>query len=501
MPHVISKLGSYGAGKLKVTAERLPESQVELNVEVEAEAVARAMDRAYRRLVNRINVPGFRRGKAPRQIVERMVGRETLWQEGVEDLVPSVYKKAVEEAQIQPIDEPQIDIVQQEPLVLKFIVPVRPTVELADYRRIRIPKVEVGVTDAEVAAALEQLREQHAEWAVVHRPAEPGDMVRVDVEGWVGAAPLLYSVTGETLVRSAEAETFFDKKDIKIWVSPENRFPVPGFAEQLAGAVAGQAKEFTLTLPADFHQPEYANRSAAFRVTVHDVEERRLPPLDDEFAKKAGGFESFEALRDDVRKNLQERLELEAARQLEDTVVRTVVDESKVELPPSIVAQEVDRLVERLTDRLKVENMSLDQYLKAINKTEAQLRDELRDDAVRNLKTTLVLDAVADTEGIEVSESEIQGEIDRMSEVLGAEAGGKTARLLSSPMGRRNIAFDLRTQKVIERLVALATRADDVGVEGGGSEQTSEAMADEQPSDGAGEPDGESGENEASAGA
>lgn len=499
MPHVISKLGSYGAGKLKVTAERLPESQVELSVEVEAEAVARAMDRAYRRLVNRINVPGFRRGKAPRQIVERMVGRETLWQEGVEELVPNVYKEAVQQAQIQPIDEPQIDIVQQEPLVLKFVVPVRPTVELANYRNIRIPKVEVGVTDADVAAALEQLREQYAEWVVVHRPAEPGDMVRVDVEGWVGAAPLLYSVTGETLVRSAESETIVDRKDVKFWVSPENRFPAPGFAEHLVGVVAGQVKEFTLTLPADFRQPEYANRSAAFRVTVHDVEERRLPALDDEFAKKVGDFESFDALRDDVRKKLQERLELEAARQLEDVVVRTVVDESKVELPPSLVAQEVDRLMERLTDRLKVENMSLDQYLKAINKSEGQLRDELRDDAVRNLKTTLVLDAVADSEGIKVSEGEVQGQIDRVSESLGDEAGQETVRLLSSPEGRLNIAFDLRTRKVIERLVALATRPDEAGVEDGGSEQTSEAMADEQPSDDAGEPDGESGDDEASA--
>ncbi len=468
---------------MKVTAERLPESQVELNVEVEPEVVGKAMDRAYRRVVNRVNVPGFRRGKAPRHVVERIVGRETLWQEGVDELVPRVYKEAVQEAQIHPIDEPQIDIVQQEPLVLKFVVPVRPTVELADYRRIRIPRVEVGVTDADVAAALEQLREQHAEWVVVQRPSELGDQVRADVEGWVGAAPLLYSTSGETLIKSAEAETIFDSKDIKIWVSSENRFPAPGFAEQLVGVVAGQVKEFRLTLPADFRVQQYANRAVAFRVTVHDVEEERLPAPDDEFAKKVGDYDSFEALRDDLRRRLQERVELEARRQLEDVVVRTVVDQSKVELPPTVVAREVDRLMERLTNRLKAENMSLEQYLKIVNKTDGQLRDELREDAVRNLKTALVLERVADNENIEVSTAEVQGRIDRLSESVGGDDGEKVARVLSTPESREDIAFSLRTQKVIDRLVELATGEEEAASEESGLEEKLDAATEERPSD------------------
>lgn len=444
---------------MKVTAERIPDSQVELNVEVEPEAVNKAMDKAYRRLVGRMNVPGFRRGKAPRYIVERMLGRETLWQEGLEDLIPGVYREAVRETDIRPVGDPEIDVVQQEPLVLKFVVPVQPTVELRDYHGIRVPKVEVGVTDADVAAALEQLREQHAQWVAVERPAEVGDQVKADVQGWVGAAPLLYSTTGETLVKSAEAETIIDSKDVKIWVSPENRFPVRGFAEQLVGAQAGQTKELRVTLPTDFRPEEYANRSAVFRVTVHEVEEEKLPALDDEFAKKVGDYESFDALRDDLRQRLQRKVETEARRQLEDLVVGMVVDQSTVELPPSIIAQEVDRMMGRLRDRLKAQNVSFDQYLKIVDKTEEQIRDELREDAVRNLKTALVLDKVADNENIEVSSEEVGERIDQMAEAFGEEAE-KAAKVLSAPERRADIAFSLRTQRTIDRLVELATAED-----------------------------------------
>ncbi|MGQ9674169.1 MAG: trigger factor [Chloroflexota bacterium] len=450
---------------MKVTAERVPDSQVELNVEVEPEAVAKAMDKAYRRLVGRMNVPGFRRGKAPRYIVERLVGRETLWQEGLEELIPGVYREAVREADIRPIADPQIDVVQQEPLVLKFVVPVQPNVELGDYHSIRVPKVEVGVTDEDVAAALEQLREQHAEWVPVQRAAEVGDQVKADVQGWVGAVPLLYSTTGETLVKSAEAETIIDSKDIKIWVSPENRFPVPGFAEQLVGFQAGQTKEFRITLPADFRPEEYANRSAAFKVTVHEVEEERLPTLDDEFAKKVGDYESFDALREDLRQQLQYKVETEARRQLEDLVVRMVVDQSTVELPPSIVDREVDRLIDRLRDRLKSQNMSMDQYLKIVDKTEDQVRDDLRDDAIRNLKTALVLDKVADIEHIEVSTEEVAERIDKLAEAFGDKAK-EAAEALGAPESRGNIAFNLRTQRTVDRLVELAT-----------SEETAEGLS------------------------
>jgi trigger factor len=451
---------------LKVTSEKLPESQVQLNVEVDSEAVTEAMDKAYRRLVGRINVPGFRRGKAPRNMVERMIGPDALYEEALEGLVPQVYREALKEADINPVDEPQIEVTQQEPLILKFIVPVRPVVELPEYKAVRVPKTEAAVSDSDVDAALQQIREQKAEWVAIDRPAKLNDQVKIDVVGWIGAAPggasQLVSTGGAPLV---ESETVIDSKDVKIWVSSENKSPEPGFAEKLEGIKAGETREFSLTMPEDFPEEKYANKDISFKVTAHEVEEERLPELNDEFAKSVGAdFATFDDFKVGLKKDMQERAEAQAQQQYEDTVIRTVVDQAQLELPPALINRELDRMIKRTSDRMQMQGMALDQYLKIVGKTEEQLREEFREDAIRNLRTMFVLDKIADNEHVEVSDEDINKRIDEMAASFGEQAE-QVAQMLKERDRREDIEFELRNQKTVDLLTGIASQTEETGAQ------------------------------------
>ncbi|MBI2954109.1 MAG: trigger factor [Chloroflexi bacterium] len=441
---------------MNVTAERIPDSQAILNIEVESELVEKYLERAYRKLVNRVNVPGFRRGKAPRFMVERMVGKEALFHEGVDLMFPDVFKNAMAETGLKPFDTPQYEIVQEQPLTLKVTVPLEPTVELGDYEDIRMSREPVEVTDEEVQAVVERLRDQQTTWAPVDRPAALDDRVTIDIEGHIKEQPLLEGVGGSELIAQKGSQILkSDSVDYPVKAQPESF--LPGFGEQLVGLSASEEKEFTIVLPANYPEEPYAGKEAVFHVYCHSVREQSKPEPDDEFAKTVGDFETFEAMLEAIRQDMQKQKTAHAEKHFNDDLIRTIVERSKVDIPPSLVEHEAEHSFEHLMEQVKKSGMTLDRYLSAIGKREDEIREDYRTSARRRLATALVLAEVAKRENIEVSPEDVEEEIQRMTQGMTDEEVVKARATLDNPETRKEISYGLWDRKVIKRLVDIAT--------------------------------------------
>jgi trigger factor len=434
---------------VKISTQPMESSQVLLEIEVEPPRVERALDEAYKRYAQRLNIPGFRRGKAPRPLVERMVGRESLLEEALERLVPAVYREAVSEAGLHPIEEAQVQIVEVEPLRIKATVPVRPEVRLGDYRALRRELQVPPVTDEQVDKLLDQLREAHATWVPVERPAQLGDRVALDVRGTVGERVLL------------------DRRDVEYVLREDDQRPLPGFAAALVGLAPESERTFTLRVPEDFADQELAGQEATFTVRLHWVKEKQLPAADDAFASTVGAFNTIEELRAQLREELATRFEADARQQLAEDVVEAVVGVASLELPPQAIEKQAERLRRRLAASLDNQGITIEQYLQLTGKSAADFEDELRAQARRELTRMFVLDAVADAEHITVDPVEVEAEIRRATSGR-ADAARAARAALNNQETRERVELALRERKTIERLVELAT---------GGQAQTEAATA------------------------
>lgn len=413
-------------------------------IEADEEATRKAQEAAYRQVSGRVNVPGFRRGKAPRPMVERLVGRDTILREAAQIALPDMYRKALEETGTDPLYDPDIDVISLEPLAFKVTVSVRPEVKLPEYQRIRLPKGEATVSDEMVERALANIREQHAEWVPVERPVQEGDTAVIDA----------HATSGE--------ESILDEHDVEYLVDPARNIPVPGFAEQVIGMSAGETKTFTLTFPEDYRSAALAGKEANFEVRVQSVKEKRLPALDDDLAKTAGEFDTLEQLRENVRARLLASAQANLDEEYQETVVNTVVEQAELELPLQMVEEQAEHSLHDLEDRLQAQNMSMPEYLNLVKKTRLQLLDDMRAEARLVLRRQFVLNAVAEREGIEVSDEEIKNEVETAARLMG-NRGDEVRKALSTPEARRNTAFRLRQRKARERLAAIASQpAEDV---------------------------------------
>lgn len=419
---------------MKVTASEIEGSQVVLDMEIEPERVEKAMERAYRRIASRVNVPGFRRGKAPRVMVERLVGREALMNEALEIAIPEAYEEAVRETAIEPVDAPKLDVVSAEPLSVKATVAVRPKVELGDYRAIR-QTVEVSeVTEEQMNAALENLRQSRAVWTTVDREAQSGDLITIDIRGRV------------------EDHNFIDSKGINLVVTTDRQIIAPGVAEQLIGMKKDESKAFDATLPEDFTDKELAGKEAAFEVTLSEVKEKQLPTLDDEFAKSIGEeYTDMDQLRAVVRKELEQQANAQARENLEESILAAVVDQAKAEPPQTWVEEQAEGLRKNTENRLGMEGLTYEQFLQFSNRTEETLKEELFTTARKQLKRTLVLDAVAKEEGITVSDDELNLAVEQA-------VAGRKGRTDAAERERlkANLRPLLRERKTLERLIEIA---------------------------------------------
>lgn len=424
---------------MKVSTERIENSQMVLEVEAEPEEVARSQEAAYRRLVERANVPGFRRGKAPREMLERHIGKEALLEEALERLVPQLLNQAIEQQQIEAIARPEVEIKQIDPVIFKATVALRPTVELGDYRELRITPEQVEVTDEEVSKVIEQLRYDQAPWEPVERPIIFGDLVTINVAG---------NVNGEPLV---------DKKDQQFQVLQGLPFPVPGFADKLEGLEQGQDKEFNITLPADYGASELAGKECTFKVRVSEIKEKKLPELNDEFAKSIGqDFETLDALTEKVTSNIRLMHEEGAIRRHEEKVIDGVVELSHVEFPPILVEQEIDRLIAAQENELSQNRVSLEDFLKSRSKSKEELREELRPLANRQIAVSLMLTEVAEAEQIAVTDEEIDEEVAAMVQGAG-EQKEEMSKLFQSAAARQSLERLLVTRKTVKRLTEIAS--------------------------------------------
>ena len=422
---------------MKVSTERIPQSQIVLEIEVEPERIEKSLDAAYRRLVRRTSVPGFRRGKAPRIMLERHLGRDTLFQEALDRLIPEVYREAIEQEDIDAIELPQVEMVSTEPLVMKATVPVRPTVELGDYRTISVPRDPVIVPEERVDEALDHLRHRYANLEPVERPVAWGDVVTADVSGAVDGAKL------------------FERKDVEFHLHQDRAVFLPGLAEEIIGLSKGAEKEFELKLPADFPEAELADKVCLCRVAVHEVKEEKLPVLDDAFARQVGeGFDNVDALRQRLNDDLHKAEEESALDRYQGQILATLEEGARLEFPPVLVDKEIDRL---LREQLGPRNeRGLEQYLQRVGRSEEELREQLRPVAEERIRHSLLLSEVAEVENIAVDDSEVSREAERMVSAAGPQ-GQEMQRMLDSSGGQEAIRRSLLTHKTWDRLMEIAS--------------------------------------------
>lgn len=424
---------------MKVSADSLSGRSVVLNIEADPEDVEKSLEKAYRRLVNKTNIPGFRKGKAPRPILERFMGKEALLQDALRELKPELYQRAIQEQNLDAIGSPEIEMVTTNPVVFKATVSLRPIVELGDFRQLRFSPEAVVVSDSEVDNAMEGLRAVYARLEPVERAVALDDMLTIDIEG----------KAGETLL--------IDKKNIQYRVRAGSSDPAPGFAEKLVGLEKGVGTEFSIIPPPDYSESELAGKECHFKVRIIEIKESRLPELNDDFAKGLGeNVETLQDLRQRLFSNIKVRAEQEARRRLEDKIVEGIIKISRMEFPEALVEEEVHGLID---EQCRRSGDNLEDYLKSINKTEEQLHEELHPVAEERIRRSLVLGKVAEVDGIKIEESEIETEIERMVGNAG-QSPDKVRQALRSPMARRSVEMILLTRKTLDHLIKIVTQGE-----------------------------------------
>lgn len=381
---------------MKASAERIEKNTVQLEIEVEAEQLDRAIDKAYRRLVQRYNVPGFRKGKTPRKIFERYVGKGVILEEAMESVVPEAYYKAVLETGIEPVDQPQVDVVQAEegkPVVFKATVLVKPEVVLGQYKEVEAKKPSTDVPEVEVDKALERLQQRHAKLLTLEEGiVKKGDIAVIDFLGKVDGEPFK---GGEGSDYSLEIGS--------------GSF-IEGFEEQLIDVKVGETKDINVTFPENYQAAELAGKDAVFTVTVRSIKRKELADLDDEFAKDVSEFDTLEELRADISNKLKEAAEERAKFQIRQEVVSKIVDGTDLEVPAPMVESQLDDMIRNLEGRIASQGMTMENYLMYANTTMEELREKMQPDAVWAAKMNLVMEAIAKAENIEATEEEIKEE-------------------------------------------------------------------------------------------
>lgn len=423
---------------MQTTWDKQDKNQGVLTIEVEHERVKTALDQAFKKVVKQVNVPGFRKGKVPRKIFEARFGEEALYQDALDILLPEVYGDAVEETEIEPVDRPEIDIEQMEkgkPLIFKATVTVKPEVELGEYKGLEIPKKDFSVSEEDVEADLQQQQERHAELVVLEEgEVQEGDTTIIDFEGFVD---------GEAF-EGGKAEQY----NLEIG---SNSF-IPGFEEQVVGMKKDEEKDITVTFPEDYQSETLAGKEAVFTVKLHDIKRKKLPELDDEFAKDVSEFETLDELKEDVKNKLEEKANEEKERHQRDTVVEKAAENATVEIPQAMIDHETDHMVQQFSQQLQMQGMNLDLYYQFSGLDENGLREQFKEDAEKRVRANLTIEAIANKEDVDVSEDEKEKELEKMSEQYNRSVD-EIKKIFEAQGGLSGLESDIKTQKAIDLLV------------------------------------------------
>lgn len=389
---------------MNVEMQKLEGGKVLLEIEVPAEEVAKAFETTYRNIAKKVNIPGFRKGKAPKKVLERHIGTEIVKQEAFEVLLPKAYYKAVEEKEIEPVDRPDIDIVhfeEGENCTFKATVQCLPEVTLGQYKDLGIKKEEVEITDEAVETELKTMQEKGATLVAADRDEVlEGDTVSLDFEG---------SLDGE-LIQGGSAVGYSLEIGSKTFI--------PGFEEQLVGMKIGEEKEIEVTFPEDYHKEDLAGKDVIFKVKINEIKIKELPALNDDFAKDVSEFETLDELKKDIKEKLEKEAQAGVEREFIEKLITKVVENAQVDIPAVMIENEANAIKEEFEGRLKQQGFSYEQYMALAGGDPEKIETQFKDDAQRRVRTNLILEEVAKAEGFEVGEEEINQEIAQIAQMV-----------------------------------------------------------------------------------
>ena len=420
---------------MSVQVEKLEKNMAKLTIEVEAEKFVAETVKVYNKNKNQISVQGFRKGKAPQALIEKLYGAGIFYEEAADALIQQVYGDAVKESGLDIVFYPSIELVQVEkgkPFIFTAEVAVRPEVELGQYMGVEIEKVETEVTEEELEAEIKRLQDQNSREITVERPAENGDTVVIDYVG---------SVDG--------VEFEGGKGENYPLVLGSNSF-IPGFEEQLVGAAADADVDVNVTFPEEYHAEELAGKAALFKVKVHEVKTKEYPEVDDEFAQDISDFDTLAEFKEDLMKRLAERKAETANAEKQQKVMDVVVGSAKMDIPDAMVQKSVDDMMNQYAQQLSSQGLSMDVYFKYTGMTPVQLAEQFKPQALANIKNRLVLDAIVAAENIEVTEEDIDKEVNRMAEAWKLEPA-KVKELIEE-----DVRKDYAAQKALEIITDAA---------------------------------------------
>lgn len=428
---------------MSLQVEKLEKNMAKLTIEVSAEEFDKAVEAAYQKNKNKISIPGFRKGKAPRKMIEQMYGKEVFYEDAANALIPDAYEKALEECTEDIVSAPKIDVTQLEagkPFVFTAEVALKPEVTLGKYKGVKVDKIDVAVTDEEVDAEINKEREHNARTiAVEDRAVKDGDMTIIDFEGFVDGVAF-EGGKGENYPLTIGSGAF-----------------IPGFEEALVGAEIGKETDVNVTFPEDYQAEELAGKAAVFKCTVKEIKEKQLPELDDEFASEVSEFDTLAEYKEDVKKKLGEKKEADAKNAKEDAVIDAIIEDAKMEIPDAMLETQQRQMVEDFAQRIQSQGLSMEQYMQFTGMTAATLLEQVKPQALKRIQSRLVLEAVVAAENMTATEEEFEEEVKTMAEAYQMEAD-KVKELLGEN-GKKQVMEDVCIKKAVDFVVENAKEA------------------------------------------
>lgn len=424
---------------MKITTEALPDRQLHLTIEVDEEQTHKAMQRAARQIARQVNIPGFRKGKAPYELIIQRYGEDTVRKEAAEALAEKVYRDAIQQEKIEPYTPGKLEEVELNPITFQFAISLPPLVNLGDYRNYRLKARQAKVFKKDVQQALEEIRRQHTIFELVERPVAPNDGATINL-------------VGQTL----DGVTFLQDEDMRVILEDESDEPAPGFIDAIVGMEVNEERTFTLTLPDNFPQQELRGQEAEFTVKMLEVYKSILPNLDDDLARTVGNYDSFKELEKETKEQLRQAAQRQLDQEYTEQVIKDLLEQAQIEYPPVMLQEGIDNAVKEFEQAVKRElKLSLDDYLRYQNKTIEQQREEFEPRATSRLKQSLMLGKVVALEGLAVDEEEINTQIEEIIAPLGPQAD-QIRKSLNSRENRAAIHSRILAGKATERLVAIA---------------------------------------------
>lgn len=421
---------------MSLKVENLEHNMVKLTIETTAEEFDQAMQSAYQKNKGKINIPGFRKGKAPRAMIEKMYGAGIFYEDAANALIPTAYDKEVEQCELELVSQPKIEVVQIEkgkPFIFTAEVAVKPEVTLGEYKGLEVPKTSVEVTEEEIQAEIDKERENNSRTVDVDdRAVENGDMIKLDFDGSVDGVPF--------------AGGKADNYDLTVG---SGSF-IPGFEEQLVGAKIGEELDVKVTFPEEYHAAELAGKEAVFKCKVNEIKVKELPEADDEFAQDVSEFDTLAEYREDIKKRLTEKKETEAKNAKEKAAVDKAVENAQMDVPEAMIEGQVRQMADDFARRLQSQGLSVEQYMQFTGLTAEKLLEQMRPEAETRIKNSLVLEAIAKAENFEISDERVDEEIQKMAEMYKMEADN--VKSMMGEQGLKQIKDDLAIQEAVNLL-------------------------------------------------